>query len=225
MRIKIRLSSTSRVFSEPMNVMVNGFVQKLLGEFNEYHGKFSRYSVSSLRGGIVVNGSDLSFPNGSYFWISSDDDEFMSRVCGGIRNIASSDIGGMKYVGMDIDDFVLNKSFDLVRCDSLIVKDKDIAYTYSDDKFLDILLEKSKKKLLHCGYDAGLVESLSIELFHPECSKVRIIKIRNVPNICSKVMFLVRGDVRIRRALYENGFGMCTGFGFGGVTLNKVCSC
>ena len=63
--------------------------------------------------------------------------------------------------------------------------------------------------------------SLQIELFHPENAETAAIPIGNVINIGSKVMLCVKGNKDARRAIYEFGFGKCTGFGFGAVTVNN----
>ena len=220
-RIKISLSSSNELFDYPLNSKVNGFINRLLGDNNVYHGNFSRYSVSSLYGGVYDENGRVSYPNGSYFYISSDDDVFMDKIDDGLCYASGYDICGMRYMGMDNCNFVVGSEYDIVRCMNLIVREKDVALTYKDSNFIDVLLEKSKKKLLHCGYSEELVNTLSIELFRVNGARVRTLKIDNVVNICNRVMFIVRGSDIIRRALYEIGMGMCTGFGFGNVTLNK----
>ena len=223
MRIKLNFDPNTKPIHNPLNKEVNGFINNVLGIGNEYHGKFSRYSVSSMQGGHMDKNGVLNFPNGGYVFVSSDSDEFISKFLRGIskkRNLLY--VFDMKYKSMDIKDFKVNERFDLVRTISPILlssKDKKVL-TFQDEEFISILTEKSKKKLIKCGYDKNLVDTLNMRLFHPENSRTKMVQVGEQKNIASKIMLYVEGDKSVRKALYELGIGKCTGFGFGSVSIN-----
>ena len=43
-------NSSNEEFNKPLNKEINGFIMKLLGGVNDYHGKQSDYCVSTLQG-------------------------------------------------------------------------------------------------------------------------------------------------------------------------------
>lgn len=223
MKIKLLFDCNSKLFHKPLNEEVNGFLNNVLGDGNKYHGTFSRYSVSSMQGGRMDKDGVLNFPNGGYVFVSSDDSEFMVTLLKGLaakqKNLYVLD---MKYKGMELCDFKVNERFDLVRSISpILISDGKKAVTFNDDNFFELVREKSIKKLIKCGYDEKLVNTLEINPFHPEKYKTKMVEINGVKNIGSRVMFCISGDKTVRKALYELGIGKCTGFGFGAVSINN----
>ena len=223
MRIKVNFGKSEKLIRMPLNKEVNGFVNRILGENNEYHGKFSRYNISSMLGYTTVGTEGIRFPNGGYFYVSSDDDEFVERFVFGLINKGRGlGIMDMPYLYYEMCDFKLNRSFDLVRTISPItIRVDNKAVTFDNPIFTSKLLDVSKKKLIHCGSSESDVDTLSIELFHPENAKTKMVKIGNAKVVCNFVMFVVRGKKNVRKALYETGIGRSTGFGFGAVSLNE----
>lgn len=223
MRIKLIFSSSDYIFNERLNKDVNGLVNKLLGNGNKYHGSFSRYSVSDFQG-AVWGENGFSFPNGGFFFISSDDADFMTSIIGGImKSGADLYIKNMKYKGMDVCDFEVGKVFDVVRAISpILITDGKKLVTFRDKEFVGLLTEKSRKKLLRCGLDEKKANSLTLELFHVENANTISVKIGEAINIGSRVMMIVKGDKDARKLIYEIGFGKCTGFGFGAVSVNNI---
>lgn len=223
MRLKVFFSRNIKPIEIPLNKEVNGFINNVLGEDNKYHGSFSRYSVSSMQKGIMDKNGIINFPNGGFIFVSSDDDEFIVNFLSGIS--LKQDmlyVSDMKYERFEIDDFIVNDKFDLVRTVSpILISDKGKSLTFNDDSFIGVLTEKAVKKLIRCGYDENLANSISIKLFHPENAKTKMVQIGEVKNIANQVMLYVEGNKNIRRALYELGFGKCTGFGFGAVNINS----
>ena len=223
MRLKINFSGSTKTFTQPLNKEVNGLVHKVIGKGNEYHGTFSRYSVSSMQGGHMDKNGAIIFPTGGHFFISSDDTKFIETIIKGLlKNKKDLHIFDMSYTGWEIKDFIVNEKFDLVRAISpiLLSNDKKIV-TFSDEDFIDILTEKSIKKLIKCGYDEKLAKTIKFETFHPENYKTKMVEIKGVKNIANKVMLVVKGNKAMRKTLYELGLGKCTGFGFGAVSINK----
>lgn len=224
MRLKLYFEPSKRDIKKPLNEEVNGFINNVLGSNNKYHGTFSRYSVSSMQGGHMNKDGVLNFSKGGYVYVSSDDYEFIANILKGLSEKQDELVVlDMKYSSMEICDFVVNERFDLVRSTSpiLLSSKKKNVLTFTDDEFIVILNEKSKKKLINCGYDEKLVNTLNMKLFHPENSKTKMVQVGKQTNIGSKIMLYVEGDKKIRKALYELGLGKCTGFGFGSVSINK----
>ena len=221
MRIKVIFSSSKVIFNESLNKEVNGFINKILGEGNKYHGTISRYSISSLQG-AVKNGNGYSFPNGSYLFISSSDGEFIGTVISGLINNQHLHIRDMEYIKMEICDYNVGSRFDLVRTISpILISEGNRFVTFKDDNFIELLTEKSIKKLIYSGLDEKKANTLKLQLFHAENAKTASIPIGEAVNIGSKVMLYVEGNKDARKLIYELGFGKCTGFGFGAVTINN----
>ena len=221
MRIKINFSNSKIVFNESLNKEVNGFINKLLGEGNKYHGNISRYSVSSMQGAVKV-GDSYSFPNGAYLFIASDDGEFIGNIMQGLITNSNLHIRDMYYTSIEISDYDIGTKFDLVRTISpILINDGSKQITFKDDNFIELLTQKSIKKLIFFGMDERKAKSLKLSLFHPENAKTASIPIGKSINIGSKVMLYVEGHKEARKLMYELGFGKCTGFGFGAVSVNK----
>lgn len=223
MRLKINFSGSAKTFTRPLNKEVNGLVHKIIGADNEYHGAFSRYSVSSMQGGHMNKDGAIAFTDGGYFFISSDDAKFMETIIKGfLKNKKDLSIFDMVYNGWEIKDFIINDKFDLVRTISpILLSDGKKAVTFHDSNFIGLLTEKSIKKLIKCGYDEKIANTIKFEIFHPENYKTKMVEIKGVKNIANKIMLVVKGDKIARKALYELGLGKCTGFGFGAVSINK----
>ena len=221
MRLKLNFSNSKNVFNESLNKEVNGFINKVLGEGNKYHGNISRYSVSSLQG-AVKNSNGYSFPNGSYLFISSDDGEFIGSIMQGLITKSDLHIRDMHYIGIEICDHAIGSKFDLVRTISpILISDGKKQITFKDANFIELLTQKSRKKLVFFGMNERMANSLEMELFHSENAETAAIPIGKAINIGSKVMLCVKGHKDARKMIYELGFGKCTGFGFGAVTVNK----
>ena len=220
MRIKIYFNSSDSVFKHPFNKKVNGFINKVLGANNNYHGKTSRYSVSPLLGAVKVDGG-FSFPNGAHLYISSDDSEFITRIMIGLMEGNGTKIEDMYYVRTVICDFNVGSVYDLVRTAPLLLNYNGRVITVKDNDFTEILVRKTRKKLIHYGLSERIANTLNFKLFHEEKAKTVAIPIGNVINIGSKVMLVAEGSKKARRMAYELGLGKCTGFGFGSVTLNE----
>ena len=225
MRIKIIFNGSNKNFDDSIIGKINGFVNYCLGDNNEYHGKFSNYSVSSLQGGKMDKNGVLTFKDGAYLYISSLDAEFISKF---MMKLLSSNQGidDMTVKYFEIEKLIPHNNYDIVRTVSPILltvsKDRNKRIvTIKDDDFFDILSEQSKKKLLKEGFDVVKVNTLKIEPFHTEKAKTKCVFIKDTPNIGSMIMAIVKGEPEIREALYTMGLGKSTGYCFGSVTINQ----
>ena len=214
------------VFIGSLNKEVNGFINRCLGKENKYHGHFSNYCVSTMQGGKMNREGIISFSDGGNIQVSSYDVDFINDLVSGI--VANSDnlsIGSLQFKSIDIDAFRPFKEYDIIRTISPLYISKDgKSLTFKDDNFLEVLTEKSRKKLIHNGLSERKANTLSFTLFHPEKAKTKMIEIGKQRNIGSQVMLYVKGDKAARTMIYELGLGKCTGFGFGAVTIiRKEC--
>ena len=227
MRIKINFIGNDKPVTQRLNKEVNGFINRLLGENNEYHGKFSNYSVSPMLGYIIDKEHHcLSYPEGAYIFVSSNDVTFMEKIINGLCFLSGDVFVGPLQLNkekmFEIDNFSVAKYYDIVRTNGpVIVKDDRKPVTFKDEEFLPILREKSIKKLIHNGIAEKDANSIKIELFHPEHARTEMHEIGRQKNIASRVMFRISGNIHARQTLYELGLGVSTGFGFGSVSLRK----
>jgi CRISPR-associated endoribonuclease Cas6 len=221
MILKLNFEGTTETFSKPLNEEVNGLINKWLGENNEYHGTFSRYCVSTMQGGSMNNDGIISFPNGGYVMVSTDDIDFISKLTIGIFNTKDGAVKSMKFKNFEINEFVPYKEYDIIRTISpiLITNKEGKSLTFKDDSFIEELTTRSIKKLINCGLNEKIANTLTIEYFHKDKAKTKMVELHSQKNICSQVMLVVRGDKEARKKIYELGFGKSTGFGFGAVTI------
>jgi CRISPR-associated endoribonuclease Cas6 len=222
-RLKLNFSASDSRFREVLNKRVNGFIQTLLGEGNKYHGTFSDYSLSSMQGAVWNEDDTYSFPNGGSVYVSSNNQEFINTIVVGLVSNKNLSIGDMHFIGFEVFDYKLRKEYDIVRAISpiLVSTPERRMLTFKDEGFIDLLREKSIKKLILAGVDERKAKSIKFELFHPEKARSVCVKIGDAVNIGSRVMLLVRGNKQARETLYTMGIGKCTGFGFGAVSVNN----
>ena len=214
------------VFIGSLNKEVNGFINRCLGKENKYHGHFSNYCVSTMQGGKMNIEGIIFFSDGGYIQVSSSDKDFINDLVSGIvTNSDNLSIGSLQYKSIDIDEFRPFKEYDIICTISpLYLSNKGRSLTFKDDNFIEVLTEKSRKKLIHNGLSERVANTLSFNLFHPENAKTKMIEIGKQKNICSQIMLYVKGNKKARVMLYEMGLGKCTGFGFGAVTIiRKEC--
>ena len=209
------------VFIGSLNKEVNGFINRCLGKENKYHGHFSNYCVSTMQGGKMNREGIISFSDGGHIQVSSYDVDFINDLVSGI--VANSDnlsIGSLQFKSIDIDAFRPFKEYDIIRTISPLYISKDgRSLTFKDNNFLEVLTEKSRKKLIYNGLSERKANTLSFTLFHPEKAKTKMIEIGKQRNIGSQVMLYVNVAKASSTMIYEMSFWKCIGFGFGAVTF------
>lgn len=222
-RLKLNFSASNNRFRGVLNKKVNGFIHSLLGEGNKYHGTFSDYSISSMQGAVWNDDDTYSFPNGASVFVSSNNQDFINAIAVGLVSNKDLSIDDMHFTGFEVFEYKLRKEYDIVRAISpiLVSTTERRMLTFKDDGFIDLLREKSIKKLILAGVDERKANSIKFELFHPENARSICVKIGDAVNIGSRAMFIVRGNKQARETLYSMGLGKCTGFGFGAVSVNN----
>lgn len=145
MRIKLNFRHSLKPFVDSPQNAINSFVRRLLGQNNEYHDKFSNYSVSSLFGGLIVD-NKMTYPNGAYFYISTIDDDFFNKIIYKLidNNIEMRD---MKLINFQIEKFNVHNNYDIIRTISpILLKENNRIITYKDDDFIEVLTKKKQKR-------------------------------------------------------------------------------
>jgi len=228
MKIKIKFGPSVQPISYPMNKQINGFINKVLGENNKYHGKVSSHSVSLMNGRKVFNRANMTveFPEGGYIYVSSPDSDFMLDLIVGLGNIDKADICGMELKRIDdgrydVCNFSPNKTYDYVTTLSpIIIKNEKKNITYKHENFLDVLTDKSIKKLVHNGVPEEYASTIHMDLCEHDSNRTFDMLVAGQHNICSRVTLKVYGNIEARMALYEMGLGRSTSFCFGNVKIN-----
>ena len=223
MRFKIVLTQPTELVPVNNQHYMNGFNHTIIGVNNKYHDKYSDYAISSLQGGKLCKDKKyLSFENEPYFYVSSNDLEFIGNF---INNISTCNCSmfGMKFKRIDVMcDFIPNKYFDnIITISPIILYNED--YTKkctikNDANYIERLNKHCQSKLKHLGI---VDDTFKIEIVKPECSKEKSIWVGDVFNPCTLSRFKVYGKKETRFTLYTLGIGCSTGSGFGSVEIFK----
>lgn len=227
MRLKIKLTGTDKILPINNQHIVNSFFHKLLGKNNKWHDTISDYCVSSLRGGKHIGDKNISFKNGGYIIISSEDTELLTTILSGLmeNSIFHDDIkvNGFEYLPEE-NYFNGWNHFRTLTPILLKVDGKDI--TIEDDDYVKALTEQTKTKL--SNYDPKLfLDNIEIKIkSHPahRVKNVYLMKKNGVAkNHATECQLSIFCSKEVAKALYNIGFGKSTGAGFGMVykTENK----
>lgn len=219
MRLKFIFGGSDKPIETPLQDFVNSMIHRMLGKDNKYHDNFSNYSLTGLMGGKYVGGK-FYFNDGAHFYVSSTDEDFIKLIFESFSQNDELMMGHMKLLDVSFDDFEVQRDYDIVRTISpILLKDKGRTITFEDDDFIDILTRKSRQKLIHNGFTEKEAETLVLTPFHFENAKHTYVKVGKAVNKASSVMIVVRGDKKVRYAMYNMGFGKSTGCGFGSITI------
>lgn len=223
MVLKIYFNSSNEEFNKPLNKEVNGFIMKLLGKDNEYHGNQSYYCVSSIQGGVCNDNGMTSFPNGAMVAVSANEPQIIGNIVESLINKPSElNIGSLTYKMMEMTEYSPFSDYDVIRNISPIsLKHNGKFYTCEDDEFIDVLQKHCINKLINSGVEESVAKTITLEPFHFEDAKKVCVKIGEAKNISSNVMLVVKGNKNARKHLYNMGMGRCTGFGFGFVEVRN----
>lgn len=227
MRITIKFGPSMVEQDKSLNDQVNGFIHNVLGPDNKWHDIFSPYSVSTIHGGVFNKESKkISFPEGGRFVIASDNEEFLRDFITGLATINNGKIGTMPYIGFESNKCTLSYKYDIVRIENIRLKVNNKEITCKDDGYIDKLREHSIRKLIRCGVSEEDANTLQFEPFGKDKWKVKYVKMKNgmknesiTPS--SSIMLIVKGKKEVRNKMFNLGYGISTGSGFGFATTKK----
>jgi len=225
MRIKLNFTKNTRPVSIANQSMVNGYIHKCLGVDNIYHNSASNYAISSLMGGKLNDDrKTLSFDNGAYIIVSSNDMEFMNKLIMGVIDNTEF-ICGMKFVEVNpITETFINGWNHFATLSPFLIKERtDNGYrfvTLDDDNFelkvKDYLVNKISK------IDPTLnLNNFDVRIQNNPKHKVKKILVKNVINHANQCQISIHCDKRVAELLYNIGIGQSTGSGFGTVYNTK----
>ena len=226
MKIKLNIDTKGKAIEIPINKcyeLTVSCLHNILGNNNEYHDKFSNYSLSPVRGGkLDIDRQMLCFNEGSpYFYLSSPDDNFIHNVWSKVHfNNGNFEIMGFPVVCeglMAFQDFRCHHQYDKIKTESpILLKVNGNLITVKDEGFMDALENNCKQKLLHQGINDP---SFKIELISPELSKQKLVTYKEKKIATSQIRLKVWGKKKTRKELFELGLGKSTGCGFGCVSI------
>ena len=227
MRITIKVGPSLEENKGSLNDLVNGFIHNVLGPGNKWHDTFSPYSISTLHGGKLNKATGrISFPKGGKFVISSDNQEFLADMFTGLASVTDGKVGTMPLLGFETYSCGASPKFDLVRVENIRLKDNGKEITFKDENYLSKLREHCIKKLIRNGISEEDALSIKLEAFYPENWKVKYVKMKTgtkSENItpASTIMLVVKGNKEARNKMFNLGYGISTGSGFGFAITKK----
>ena len=204
-----------------------GFIHSILGKCNKWHDSFSRYSISSMCGGKIVDGMYV-FDKGGTIYVSSSDEEFILTFLANLKKVNGFKVCGFEYIGYDYVSNEIMSNYDIVKTLSPILlktsKDKVDKYITIENKeeFFKTLNEHCYRKLKNQGFTDNDLKGFLIEPFHFECASLKKSHHKNYTLPCSKLMMIIKGKSVCRKCLYEIGIGSSTGYCFGSIEIKNI---
>jgi len=220
MRIKINLSPTDKTLPKHNQNIVNSYIHKCLGKNNIYHDSKNNYSVSSLKGVKLIEGTDeVSFSDGGYIVVTSQDMEFLNKLIMGL--FSNTQFGyGITYLGLDhIEEKFYNGWNHFYTLSPFIIKNYSSKTKYNfitldDDGFEGTVKSYLMNKLNKIDSSLDLTD---FDIKIPNCNsrKVRKVIVKNVKNVANACHISIHTNKKVAELLYNIGIGQSTGSGFG----------
>lgn len=227
MRIKINLSKSTHTLPIVNNFITTSFINKCLGESNEFHDSKNDYCISTIIGGKLIKGTtDLSFENGGYFTITSNNNDFFGRI---LTKIYSFEFyNDIKITGIDFIEETFYNGWNYFKTlTPFIIKDYSDKHTYNfitlnDDDFSLKVKNYLIKKLSKIDNTLDL-KDFDVVINKHDKHKVKRIVTKNVKNLANQCQINIHTNKKVAELIYNIGLGQSTGYGFGTIfkTENK----
>ena len=220
--MRVIIKFTKNTIDVPFNNQstINSFIHKCLGKDNIYHDTKNDYCVSSLQGGkMLEDKKNLTFENGGYIVITSDNSSFLNDLLGGVMSNQYLN-WGMTFEKFDFikEDFNDGWNHFLTLSPFIIKKYIDREnYKFStiyDDDFSEIVKKHTINKLSKIYPDIDL-KDFDLKIDYNPSHKVKSIMVKNVVNKSNQCQICVFSSSDIAEKLYNIGIGQSTGSGFG----------
>jgi len=225
MRIKINFTKNTRPVNIANQSQVNGYIHKCLGQNNPYHDTINNYAVSSLMGGKLNDDKKtLSFNNGGYITVSSNDTEFMNKLVMGV--LSNQELTcGMKFAGIDpINETFVNGWNHFATLSPFLIKEKtNNGYkfiTLNDDNFQTKIKNYLINKLSKINPNLNL-NDFDVKIPNNPNHKIKKIMVKNVINHANQCHISIHCNKQTAELLYNIGLGQSTGSGFGTIYNTK----
>lgn len=226
MRTIIRFSENKELVPIVNQAIINGYIHKCLGRDNEFHNSKNDYCISHLYGGkLNEDKKTLSFNDGGYICVSSNNQSFLGSIISGI--LKNPELGwGMNFKRFDFikEDFIGSgtkyKSWHhFATLSPFIIKDYADKKTYTfvtlnDVDFTIKVREHLMKKLSEIYDDIDLTD-FDIKIENRPSNKVKKIMVKNVINKANQCQISIFCKADVAEKIYNLGIGQSTGSGFG----------
>ncbi len=215
MRLHIKTKSSSKNLPYNYQPILTGAIHKWLGE-NEFHNDISLYSFSWLKGGEARK-TGLDFHQGTSFFISSYNPEFLKKVIGGIQNDPSIAHGLVVKEVIIQDDPEFSNEERFFCASPVFIKrtenNKEIHHTFHEEESSKHLTDTLKTKLKKVGLPDQKVSVQFDKTYHsPKTKVIYYNKIGNRVNLCPVI---IKGTPEQIVFAWNVGVGNSTGIGFG----------
>lgn len=218
MRIHLKIKSDGTVVPFNHLKMLTGTIHKWIGAENKEHGKVSLYSFSWLQGARKsANGKGLKFENGTSFFISAFDVDFVKTIIANIQKDPEMFHGLRVYeIIMQPDpNFETKDVFEVAS--PVFIKRKEGERT-KHYKFNELITSQLlKESLLTKMKIAGLTDdtldiSFDLTYLKAHTKLVHYGEIKNEANVCP---IIIKGKPETKAFAWNVGIGNSTGVGFG----------
>lgn len=216
MRVHLNISPTSVKISHNYQPLLTSAIHKWLGS-NHYHDDVSLYSFSWLQK-VKAERGGLSFPNGSSFFISSYNNEFLGKLIEGIK--ADPQIGN----SLNVNEVMIQCEPEFSSCERfftaspILIKRKDNNhgerhFTFSDSESDKLITQTLKTRLQKAGFDDTGVNARFDRNYHSP--KTKLIRYKSLGYKVSICPVIVTGNNDQIAFAWNVGLGNSTGIGFG----------
>ncbi len=215
MRLHLTTSSTVETLSFNYQNLLTGVLHKWIGK-NNLHDETSMYCFSWLKGGVVKS-KGIEIPERGYFFIGAHNPELIQKIVEGIRKSPSITHGlEVKEIVIQEDPEFGNSRIFHPGSPIFIkrrVENRDIHYTWEDEKANALLTETLQNKLRKAGLDE---QGVKVE-FDPDYRnrKIKTIYYNNIGNKVNMSAVKITGTPEQLVFAWNVGVGNSTGIGFG----------
>jgi CRISPR-associated endoribonuclease Cas6 len=224
MRLRIDFTPSENSISiYDIQKICNKFVHtKLIGNNNKYHDTQSNYCVTPLVRGGIAKDKTISYPNGSYMVITSQDEEFINSI---YKNLFSPDLEipelKMKLSDINIieETFTNGNNYLTTLTPILLKNENNRIVTYKDvnkEEYIRLLKSKIIYKINKFNPDHN-IKYLDFDYNENDTNfnKTRNIDVNGIKNNVSQLNLKITTDRKTAELIYNLGLGQSTGSGFG----------
>lgn len=219
MRIRINFTANTSIVPFNNQQLVNSYIHKCLGHNNQYHDARNDSSISGLQGGKKVDATGLSFSNGSFITVTSNDAVFLNTLLIGLMNNPEF-THGMKFNGVThITESFINGWNHFATLSPFVIKEYVDKKTYhfltlDDDDFSSKLKAYLVNKLTKINPKLDLTD-FEVNVPSHASHKVKRILVKNTINLANQCHVSIHCKKNVAELLYTIGLGQSTGSGFG----------
>lgn len=222
MRIKIDFSPSKKITHiYKLQDLCNSYVHKyLIGNNNQYHDKYSNYCITPLMRGKVKD-KYISFPNGSYIIITSQDVNLIGRIMENSFNFNEIEELGMVNTNIDLvkNESFINGNNYLTTLTPILVRDENKKnITFKDlpkSDYINLLKTKITNKIKYFNPEHK-INYLEIDFdINDPYNKIIPKYVRGMCNFSSQFNLKINTDKKTAELIYLLGIGLSTGSGFG----------